>query len=338
MGSENNERPGILLEQGTGEFEMLVFSVGKETFATNVAKVKELIRIEKITKVPNADDRIIGIFKPRDELISAIDLSKCLYNTENEAVALIKKGLDNLTVDEKRLLEERIFVICSFNKTSQAWLIDKPKGIYRVPWSEIIPPSTVTGEESLITGICKLDGELIQIIDFESILTKICPEQGLTISSLDKISTEDVDKVAKQNIHAYIADDSAMLNKLISTSLEKAGYKVSSFPDGKKLYEALLNLKEKDNLSDCDIVITDIEMPQIDGTQLCKMIKQGHDKEMAKIPVLMFSSLIDGPMIEKCKSVGANGGFSKPEIDKVVTAIPQVLNDLKNGKADFFVK
>ena len=328
---------GILLQSGTGEFEMLTFTLGTEKFGVNVAKVREIIRADShITVIPNADDRIIGMFKPRGEIITVIDLQKCLYGSTNSIRQLISNPPDTWSIEDKELLLHKNLIICGFNQSVQAWLVDEACEIIRLSWSDITPPSAVIGTVGFITGIYKHKDALIQIIDFESILTNINPESGLTVSDVEKIPANKVEEISRSDMHIYIADDSPLLNKLISNSLSKAGYNVSAFTDGKQLYEALVKLHNDGELSKCDMIITDIEMPQVDGMQLCKLIKQSQIQELASIPVLMFSSLIDGPMIEKCKSVGANGAFSKPQIGNVIESIPRVINASKNGNNEFY--
>lgn len=329
---------GVLLKSGTGEFEMLTFSVGQELFGVNVSKVKEIIRADyKVSPVPGSDNRILGIFQPRDEVLSAIDLKSCLYGVNNESKETLYKT--ELSKEEREILRNKNFIICGFNQTVQGWLVDAVRDIIRLPWSSIIPPSKcTTQDESYITGIYqnKNDNnecELIQIIDFEAIMTRINPEAGLTMSDLDNVPTEDVEKIKEENIKVYVADDSKMLNKLITESLIKAGFVVTSFDDGKTLYDSLLNLEKAEKLDNVDLIVTDIEMPQTDGMQLCKLVK--NNPRMANIPVLMFSSLIDKPMVEKCKSVGANGAFSKPQIGEIIKAIPSAIKDLKEGKEVF---
>lgn len=319
---------GVLLKQGTGELEMLTFSLGSEIFGVNVSKVREIIRADyHIASIPKSDESILGIFQPRDEVITSIDLNHCLYGVSNDSKQLLYKR--DWNDEELQILKNKFFVICGFNNTIQAWLVDSVRDIIRLPWADIIPPAfSATDKDSAVTGIYQGDNELIQIIDFEALMVKINPESGLTMSDVEAIPEAAIEKVKSENINVFIADDSKMLNKLISDAVAKAGYNVTSFGDGQQLYDRLKALKASNDLSKCDIVITDVEMPAMDGMQLCKLIK--NDEAFAKIPVLIFSSLVDDAMKKKCETVKADRAFSKPEIGNVIDYIHEAIDKYRD--------
>ena len=318
--SIRKEKEGILLEQGTGTFEMLTFHVGKEYYGVNVSKITEIIRSDyHITPIPRSDKRIIGMFQPRESILTVIDLNACLFGEDNEIRPLLVKGKEQLTQEETNILHtQHNFIICGFNGIEQAWLVDTVEEITRVPWSDIQKPGiTALTEKSYVTGICRdVNERLIQIIDFEAIMTEIAPNTGLTTKSVENMTLDEVEKIKEKNINVYVADDSKMLNTLISDAIAKLGYRVTSFSDGKELLDNLKVLKDNKQLNKCDLVITDIEMPVMDGMQLCKLIKE--DNEMCNIPVLIFSSLADDSMKAKCKEIKADMVFTKPELDNVI--------------------
>lgn len=335
MGKIDNDElmdHGILLKQGTGEFEMLTFNLGKEVFGVNVSKVREIIRADyHITPIPNSDQRILGIFQPRDEVITSIDLCQCLYATDNVSKAKLNTPKEQWSEDDIKVLRNKNFIICGFNNMIQAWLVDSVRDIIRCPWADILPPTICADQnDTVITGIYQDKDALIQIIDFEAIMVKISPEAGLTMSDVEAIPEADVQKVKDENINVFIADDSKMLNKLISDAVTKAGYNVTSFTDGEKLFARLKALKASNELNKVDIIITDVEMPVMDGMQLCKFIKE--DSAYDHIPVLIFSSLVDEAMKKKCEAVKADRAFSKPEIGNVIEYIHEAIAAKKNAQ------
>ncbi len=288
----------ILLENGTNELEVLEFMLDGNAYGINVAKIKEIINYMPVTLVPNAHPSIEGIFMPRDTMITAIDLKNCLQRGTSEPGGL--------------------FIITNFNKLDIAFHVDSVIGIHRVSWTEIIKPGTTvsTAEDGVSTGIIKIDGRLIIILDFEKIVADINPETGLKMADLAELGTR-----TRNDVPILIAEDSPLLNKLIVDSLTKAGYEnLIHTENGQKAYDVIVQCKNEGLLDDhVKILITDIEMPEMDGHRLTKLVKS--DEVLKKIPVFLFSSLIDETMKRKGVSVGADEQFSKPQIASLVQAI-----------------
>lgn len=288
----------ILLENGTNELEVLEFKLDGNAYGINVAKIKEIITYEEVTPVPNAHPSIEGIFMPRDTMITAIDLRNCLQRGVSKAGGL--------------------FIITNFNKLDVAFHVDSVVGIHRVSWKDIIKPdSTVSSaEEGISTGIIKLDGRLIIILDFEKIMTDINPETGLKLTDIDELGER-----GRYDIPILIAEDSPLLNKLIVDSLHKAGYvNLIHTENGQQAYDVIKTCKEEGTLKDhVQCVITDIEMPLMDGHRLTKLIKE--DDETKDIPVIIFSSLVNDEMKRKGEALGANAQLSKPEIGNLVRVV-----------------
>lgn len=211
-----------------------------------------------------------------------------------------------------------LFIITNFNQLDIAFHVDSVLGIHRVSWNQIIKPgSTVsTSEDGISTGIIKIGGELIIILDFEKIVTDINPETGLKISEIDELGQR-----APRDIAILIAEDSPLLNKLIVDSLKQAGYtNLIHTENGQQAYDVITQCKEDGTLKKhVQCVITDIEMPVMDGHRLTKLIKE--DEETKDIPVVIFSSLVNDEMKRKGESLGADAQLSKPEIGNLVHII-----------------
>ncbi|MCH5250982.1 MAG: chemotaxis protein CheV [Lachnospiraceae bacterium] len=292
----------ILLENGTNELEVLEFKLDGNAYGINVAKIREIINYQEVTPVPNSHPSIEGIFMPRDTMITAIDLKNCL-----------QRGSSN---------PGGLFIITNFNKLDIAFHVDSVVGIHRVSWKDIIKPdSTMSSvEEGISTGIIKLEGRLIIILDFEKIMTDINPETGLKMAEIDELGERE-----RNDVPILIAEDSPLLNKLIVDSLHKAGYSnLIHTENGQQAYDVIAECKREGTLKDhVQCVITDIEMPIMDGHRLTKLIKD--DAETKDIPVVIFSSLVNEEMKRKGEALGANAQLSKPEIGNLVRVVDDLV-------------
>lgn len=296
----------ILLENGTNELEVLEFKLDGNAYGINVAKIKEIINYQEVTPVPNAHPSIEGIFMPRDTMITAIDLKNCLQRGVSEPGGL--------------------FIVTNFNKLDIAFHVDSVVGIHRVSWRDIIKPgSTVsTSEDGVSTGIIKFDDRLIIILDFEKIVTDINPETGLKVTEIEELGERE-----RNDIPILIAEDSPLLNKLIVDSLKKSGYEnLIHTENGQQAYDVIEECKKEGTLKDhVQCIITDIEMPIMDGHRLTKLVKS--DDQTKDIPVVIFSSLVNEEMKRKGEALGADAQLSKPEIGNLVRVIDELVLNLK---------
>ena len=303
----------ILLESGTNELEVLEFKVGKNFYGINVAKIREILLYQPVTPLPNAHPSIEGIFMPRDIMISVISLRKCL-NIDEEATT------------------DGLFIITNFNSLNTAFHVDEVLGIHRVSWEDIIKPdATISSDESGVsTGVIKLEDRLVVILDFEKIVTDINPETGLKVSEMDEYETKDRSKSP-----ILLCEDSPLLSKLIVECLKKAGYtNLIVNMNGQEGWDKLVELHKAGTvLDDVHLIITDIEMPLMDGHRLCKLVKE--NETMRNIPLIIFSSLINDEIRRKGESLGADAQLTKPEIGKLITVVDELVakyEDARRGK------
>lgn len=294
---------GILLESGTNELEILEFRVGNNFYGINVAKVREILPYKEPTPIPNAHPCIEGIFMPRDEIITIVDLAKHLNMPDSGS------GRD-------------MYIVTNFNKLNIGFHVHSVVGISRVSWAEISKPdATLNGNGTgIATGIIKLEGKLIVILDFEKIISDISPETGLKVSEIDQLGPRQ-----RNTAPILIAEDSVLLGKLISESLSKAGYtNLTMAMNGQEAWDKLNEYKAEGVLDQkVRLIITDIEMPQMDGHRLTKLVKDS--TAFAHIPVVIFSSLVNDEMRRKGEALGADAQLSKPEIGHLVEAIDGIL-------------
>lgn len=288
----------ILLENGTNELEILEFIVDGNSYGINVAKIKEIIRYLDPTPIPNAHPSVEGVFMPRDTMITAIDLQNCLQRGQSKPGGL--------------------FIVTNFNNLDIAFHVEAVMGIHRLTWKDINKPSAVASsfDSGVSNGIVKVNNKLIVILDFEKIVTDISPETGLKVSEIEALGVRE-----RRDVPILIAEDSPLLNKLIVESLRLAGYeRIIHTQNGQEAYDMIMDFCDKGILNDnVKCIITDIEMPEMDGHRLTYLLK--NDDRTKEIPIVIFSSLVNDEMKKKGEALGANAQLSKPEIANLVQIV-----------------
>lgn len=304
MAEVNNQ---ILLETGTNEIEIMEFTVDGNLFGINVAKVREIMISAPVKEMPHVHPAVEGIFKPRDLVLTVIDLPKYLTG------ASVDRGIKDL------------FIVTNFNQLHIAFRVHTVVGISRISWKDIQKPDdTISGGmDGVTTGIAQCGEDLVSILDFEKIVAEIAPETSIQLSHIERMGTRE-----RNHIPLYIAEDSILLSKMVEDALAKAGYSnLHMHRNGQELWNALQPIKAQGDIrNQVALIITDIEMPQMDGHHLTKLIKS--DAILKQIPVIIFSSLITEEMRIKGKQVGADEQLSKPEISHLVSVIDDLLRDL----------
>ncbi|MBT2644830.1 chemotaxis protein CheV [Bacillus sp. ISL-41] len=294
----------ILLESGTNELEIVEFGIGQNKFAINVMKVKEILNPVPVVAIPNAHPFVEGIMELRGEVLPVI----------NVASALGLKESTNPQLDK--------FIVAEFNQIKTVFHVHAVSQIHRISWSQIEKPSDMyQGQESQIIGVIKLGGEMVLFLDFEKILLEINPESGIKVSDVKKLGPRE-----RSMKKIVIAEDSAMLRKMLHDTLSEAGFQyLEFFENGHDAITYLEQLAvDADVFSESvQLVITDIEMPQMDGHHLTKRIKE--HSVLQKLPVIIFSSLITNELRHKGSVVGADAQISKPEISELVLMIDELI-------------
>ncbi|MDR1156720.1 MAG: chemotaxis protein [Oscillospiraceae bacterium] len=279
------------------------FTIAGNIFGINVAKVTEIMKYAPVKPMPNSHPDVEGVFKPRNMIITVIDLASYMRLSHRDD------------------FERDMFIITNFNKMNVAFHVHTVEGIHRISWNEIEKPDSTIygGQEGLATGIAKFHDRLITIIDFEKIVFDISPQSGIQMAEIQRLGPRE-----RSEQPIIMAEDSTLLQKMMLEALDAAGYSnVMAFANGQEAWDALQALKTQDGAirSKVSCVITDIEMPKMDGHRLTKLIKE--DGELSQIPVIIFSSLIDEAMRLKGEELGANAQLSKPEIGKLVATVDE---------------
>jgi two-component system, chemotaxis family, chemotaxis protein CheV len=291
---------GILLESGTNELEIVEFTVGGNQFGINVIKVKEIINPLPVVQIPRSHKNVEGIIELRGEVLPVINVA--------ETLGLAAGGSQ----------ETDKYIVAEFNQQKVVFHVQNVTQIHRISWDKIEKPSELyQGAESQIIGVVKINGGMVLLLDFERIVVDINPESGINVQMVQKLGERE-----RSTKKLIVAEDSPLLRKLLHDTLAEAGFQyVEFFENGRDVLEYLQKLEEegKNLKEEVQLVITDIEMPQMDGHHLTKRIKSS--QSFGELPVIIFSSLITDDLRHKGQMVGADAQVSKPEIAELVLLI-----------------
>jgi len=286
---------GILLESGTNEFEIIEFSVGGVFYGLNVAKVREVINAVPVTFIARAHPNLDGVFTLRSRVIPLVNLARSL--------------------NAQPASEEFKIIVCEINNFHVGFKVDAVYRIHRISWTQMEPAPHIAGSD-LVVGIVKMQERMIILLDFEKILADVNPEMNQKMTAVPK-STPELIEIRKTKT-ILIAEDSRMLRDLLLNTLHTAGYKTISNENGQEAWDQLETLANSDKAvtDHLQLIITDIEMPQMDGHHLIKRIKS-HPR-LNDLPVVIFSSLINDEMRVKGDALGAFAQVTKPEIEQLI--------------------
>lgn len=307
----------ILLESDTNELEIVEFRVDEYNeagnlvpcyYGVNVAKVREIIRLPHLWKVLNGHPSIPGMIKLRDKVITVVDLAQ-----------MLNKRVGDLKADRVVVLE--------FNRLVVAILVHSVSRIYRISWEQIEPPVKTAGCDQ-ITGIVKMDNRIILVLDFEKIVGELYKEYAL--SDDIPLLPEPTQSIDRSNYTILVADDSPFIRNTMCLSLRTAGYKVIEAGNGEEALNIILEKQAQAQQSGIPIrnlismLITDIEMPKMDGLHLTSRIKK--DDALKDLPIVIFSSLASEDNIRKWQALGATGILTKPDLPKLVELTDKTVN------------
>ncbi|WP_107934972.1 chemotaxis protein [Ureibacillus chungkukjangi] len=298
------EHKGILLESGTNELEIVEFEVANNKFGINVIKVKEIIQPIPVTFIPHAHPHVEGIIQLRGEVLPVVNMLKVL-------------GISNGTFSAQQK-----YIVAEFNKQKVVFHVDNVTQIHRISWNEIEKPSDMyQGGSSQVIGVIKQQDTMLLLLDFEKIMVDINPESGINVESVKKLG-----KRERSEKKIVIAEDSPLLRKLLHDTMHEAGYvNLEFFENGRDAFDYLESLLSTgSNIEEhVQLVVTDIEMPQMDGHHFTKKIKT--NPSLAKLPVIIFSSLITDDLRHKGEVVGAQEQISKPEIAELILKVDELI-------------
>ncbi len=296
----------ILLESGTNELEIIEFFIAEEDaqgnsytgyYGMNVAKVLEIIRKPDVTGMPNKHHpAALGTFNLRGRVLPLVDLSIWL-------------GKNMVRSDAHKV------IVSEFSGVITAFLVSGVTRIHRLNWSQVEAPSghVRAFSNDSITGVVRFDDRIVFILDMEKIVASMNPRL-----QMDRKIDEVLPAQAEERFKALVADDSGSIRNMIVSTMEKAGFECTQAMNGREAWDIVLGWKRQAEeqgrpLSEfVDLIISDIEMPEMDGHNFTKRIKE--DSVLQKLPVILFSSLITETLRHKGIAVGADDQVSKPDL------------------------
>jgi two-component system chemotaxis response regulator CheV len=292
----------ILTEVGTNEWQVVVFMLGSQPFAINVDKTREILRWTGVRPVPKAHAAMLGITTIRGEVIPLIDLRAYL-------------GIESAVPDDQSKV-----IVAEFNKMKMGFVVDAVDRIYRINSDELDASLTGTflGENALY--VIKREGRNILLLDYERIVQVVNP----VLADSFKIDAGRAREITQglgdpDQYKILVAEDSPLIRRLIQDALSEGGFhNVELVGHGKAAWDRL-----NDEEDVFDLLITDLEMPKMDGMALTRKVKE-HGR-LKELPVIVFSSIMAEDIKRKAQSVGADAQITKPEIGILVETVSRLL-------------
>ncbi len=272
--------------------ELLLFHLGdKQRFGINVLKVSEVIPCPFLTKLPDSHASVCGVATLRGEAISVVDLSQAIGRSRLQKEGGCKNGS---------------VIVTEINRTKQGFLVAAVDRIVVRDWKNVLPPPKGLGARSYSSGVTQVDDELIQILDVERIMAEV-NHQPIVIS-------QDLGKDMPEGGHdqrVLVVDDSSMARSQTVKTLEQLQVPYVTAIDGKEALELLkkANATGADPAGRISFVLSDIEMPEMDGYTLTKAIRQ--DNDLRDLYILLHTSLNGAINTERAKQCGANAFLTK---------------------------
>ncbi len=299
----------VITEVGTNEWQVVVFFLGDQSFAINVDKTREILRWPGCRVIPDTPRAMIGITSVRGEVLPMVDLRVFLG------------------IESKMELEQCKVIIAEFNEVKLGFVVDAVERIYRINSEDL--DSSLTGKYlgEWILYVIKRDARNVLLLDYEAIVQTISPQLAMN-HKWDPVKVKElVSGIGDPAGYSIIvAEDSPLIRKQIKDSLESGGFtNLTICSDGKEAYDAIMEEGAK-----FDVLITDVEMPRLDGLALTRRLKENVTTK--DIPIIVFSSIMAQDIKVKAASVGAKYQITKPEISQLVEFVVKIIEEEQASK------
>ncbi len=293
---------------GHNRLELLLFRLGgRQQFGINVFKVQEVIQCPPLTKMPNADPVIRGVANMRGKTISVMDLAQ----------AIGMRPVENY--------QDAFIVIAEYNRTTQGFLVSSVDRIINMNWDDIMAPPKATGRSSYLTAVTKIDNELVEIIDVEQVMSEVT---GSMVEVSESVVEDAAPSTVKGVKRIMVADDSVVARNQVKRTLEQIGYEAVLAKSGKDALNQIQEMAKQGPIQEqIALVISDIEMPEMDGYTLTTELRR--DPELKDIYIMLHTSLsgvFNNAMVEK---VGANRFIAKFNADELATSVMEAISEIQ---------
>lgn len=299
---------------GQNRLELLLFKLnGTQRYGINVFKVKEVLQCPRLTSLPNLSREVRGIAHIRGETISIIDLSLATGGRKIEE------------------LEKRFIIITEYNRSIQGFLVDSVERIINLNWEQIMPPPEGAGDKNYLTAVTEVDNDIVGILDVEKILLEVAPSND---EMTEDLLQETKDIVGDSNKMIMIADDSTVALNQVKRALTPLGLEIIEGKNGRETLEKLIALAdtcERSITEKLGLLISDIEMPEMDGYTLTAEIRSNEKlKDLRVILHTSLSGVFNQAMVD---NVGADDFIAKFNPDDLAAAVERNINLLHSDAA-----
>lgn len=296
------DKAGSSFHLESGErLELLTFKVGgRQKFGINVLKVKEIIPCPSLTSVPQSHPAVLGVTHLRGHTLTIIDLAQAIGRTPLRDTACKSSGGS--------------VIVTEFSRKMQGFLVESVDRIAYCEWKNVLPPPAGAGSRSYITGVTEIEGELLEIIDVEKVLGEVV---GLEASMVDtgELSPEALEVIKGKRV--LVVDDSSLALNQTRRTLEMLGLECLTARDGKEALDILNDLAASGAVN-IDLVVSDIEMPELDGYTLTREIRG--NAALQGLYILLHTSLTGAINTEMAAEAGANACLTKFDPDDLAKA------------------
>ncbi len=293
---------------GQNRMELLLFRLSgrSQRYGINVFKVREVLPCPKLTVMPRLHKFVVGVAHIRGQTLSVIDL----------AYAIGGRQVQNF--------DKNFIIIAEYNRSTHAFLVSNVERILNMNWSKIMPPPKGAGHSNYMTAVTEIEGELVEILDVEKILDEISPKEIIVSEDLK------VNGKVPTDLKVLVADDSKVALNQVARALENIGVEVIKARDGREAYDLLRVFAANGPIKDSvELVISDVEMPEMDGYTLCASIRQ--DPTLKDLYVILHTSLSGVFNQSMVKKAGANDFIPKFNPDELAAAVERGIECVESG-------
>ena len=303
---------------GQNRLELLLFSLnGKQLYGINVFKVKEVLQCPPLTLMPGRNPVVRGVANIRGGTLSIIDLQMAMGMPPLEDIASC------------------FIIITEYNNSIQGFLVKAVERIVNTNWEDMHPPPGGSGDDNYLTAVTEVNERLVEVLDVEKILAEVSPREDSVSDGL--IDESAIDACDIETIKILVVDDSSVARKQMQRCIQSLGFEIILRNDGRQALETLKEMAaEHDDITKViPIVVSDIEMPEMDGYTLTTEIRSDPDlKDMYVMLHTSLSGIFNQSMVDK---VGANDFLAKFNPDDLVTRVAQRISTV-TGKPIVDVK
>ncbi|MBO8415671.1 MAG: chemotaxis protein CheV [Proteobacteria bacterium] len=298
---------------GQNRMELLLFRLSglNQRYGINVFKVREVLPCPRLTVMPKLHQYVIGIAHIRGQTLSVIDLAYAIGGKPTQDV------------------QKHFIIIAEYNRSTHAFLVSNVERILNMNWNKIMPPPKGAGHSNYMTAVTEIDNELVEILDVEKILDEISPTSVSVSSEVMDKATEAGQKIP-EHVKVLVADDSKVAIKQVERAMQAIGVDIVKASDGKEALEILHAALAKGPIRNSfELVISDVEMPEMDGYTLCASIRQ--DPALKDLYVILHTSLsgvFNQSMVSKA---GANDFIPKFNPDELAGAVERGIKTVEQG-------